>query len=111
MDGLDDFEGAGVVEGCESGESLEVVVGVAVDAGGLVVVATVDDAVAGESDVIRVLEFLEVWVRGEVFEDGFESILGVGDVVDLFALRDGGRATGVGERHWRCCEACDRDGG
>lgn len=62
VDCLDDFEGAGVVQGRQSREGFEVVVGVSVDAGGFGVGAAVDDAVAGESYVVGVLELREVLV-------------------------------------------------
>jgi len=62
VDCFDDFEGAGVVQGCEGREGFEVVVGVGVDAGGFCVGAAVDDAVAGEGDVIWVFELGEVGV-------------------------------------------------
>jgi len=77
---FDDFESAGVVQRCERREGFEVVVGVCVDAGGFGVRSAVDDAVASERDVVGVFERGEVRVGSEVFEDGFEGVLGVGDV-------------------------------
>ncbi|KAH9827715.1 hypothetical protein Tdes44962_MAKER00441, partial [Teratosphaeria destructans] len=107
--GFDDGEGAGVVEGREGREGFEVVIGVLVDADGFVVVAAVDDAVAGEVDVVRVLEGGEVWVGGEVVEDMFVGGLlavdvgGEGlvlDAVGAAVVLKGGRGRG---------EACDLD--
>lgn len=59
---FDDFEGAGVVQGCQRREGFEVVVGVGVDAGGFGVGAAVDDAVASKSDVVGMFELGEVGV-------------------------------------------------
>ena len=57
-----DLEGTGIVKRCESREGLEVVVGVGIDSGRLGIGASVNDAMAGESDVIGMLEFCEVFV-------------------------------------------------
>ena len=62
VDCFDNFEGTGIVQGCEGREGFEVVVGVGVDAGGFCVGAAVDDAVAGEGDVVWMFEFGEVRV-------------------------------------------------
>ena len=101
MDCFDDFEGAGVVQGGESGERFEVVVGVGVDAGGFGVGTAVDDAVASKRDVVGVFELGEVRVGGEVGENCFEGVLGVGDVVEGLVFGDCGGATRVGQGNWR----------
>jgi hypothetical protein len=80
MDCLDDFESAGVVQRCERREGFEVVVSVCINAGGFSVRPAVDDAVASKRDVVGVFEGGEVTIGSEVFEDGFEGVLGVGDV-------------------------------
>ena len=50
------------MQGCKGREGFEVVVGVGVDTGGFCVGAAVDDAVAGEGDVVGVFELREVRV-------------------------------------------------
>lgn len=83
---LDDLKGPGIVKWREGRESLQVMVGIAIDSGRLGVGASMNDAVARESDVVGMLKLREVLVRGEVFEDRGKSILSIGDVVELFVF-------------------------
>ena len=80
------------------------VVGVPVYTRGFVVVAAVDDAVAGEFDVVLVLEFLESRVGDQVVEDVFVCCFWAFDVGQflVFAMLV---ATVVFEFCRWCCEA------